>query len=498
MVIMYNLLTKQEIQLLSLIEYLYDSKEKVPMQVLRRKYEFSHYNINNLLNQLTLLISRVNTHENVHIRIINNQQSIELVADENIPIELMKEAVVRGSLTYMLALDLLLKRYTSAKDFCEEHFINFSIFKQVSDRLNNHLARFNCYLNLKRREKICGNEKDFRSFFYSLFFISGTSLVPFLSKTNQAQLQNFIEIIKNRYPYFTYTDLRKLKLIMSIGLLRYQSGFTITNYPEVAAINLAFPYSEFQLLVNDCFIDEQKEPDTWQAEIHFYYDFVSTLTMYSLVQMETINFANLAIMGMDNSPHATWIFEKCTQLQLDLSAIEVVFLLVNLSNASERLIHFPVEEELSYEVANVSLYEKQYPNVSRTTNYFLKRLPFDKQHPLDALFRETIFLIIRSVLLNKQIPVKILLHSSINQIQENWLAKEINNYCDVPLKFVNHIQEVPDLVITDKNNPLFHASKTFYWHPVPYLDEYYNLKQVVRKIYFAKLRGENSLEGIGC
>ena len=146
---MYNLLTKQEIQLLSLIEYLYDSKEKVPMQVLRRKYEFSHYNINNLLNQLTLLISRVNTHENVHIRIINNQQSIELVADENIPIELMKEAVVRGSLTYMLALDLLLKRYTSAKDFCEEHFINFSIFKQVSDRLNNHLARFNCYLNLK-------------------------------------------------------------------------------------------------------------------------------------------------------------------------------------------------------------------------------------------------------------------------------------------------------------------------------------------------------------
>ena len=55
---------------------------------------------------------------------------------------------------------------------------------------------------------------------------------------------------------------------MSIGLLRYQSGFTITNYPEVA-INLAFPYSEFQLLVNDCFIDEQKEPDTWQAEIHF-------------------------------------------------------------------------------------------------------------------------------------------------------------------------------------------------------------------------------------
>lgn len=110
MVIMHNLLTKQEIQLLSLIEYLYDSKEKVPMQVLRRKYEFSHYNINNLLNQLTLLISRVNTHENVHIRIINNQQSIELVADENIPIELMKEAVVRGSLTYMLALDLLLKR----------------------------------------------------------------------------------------------------------------------------------------------------------------------------------------------------------------------------------------------------------------------------------------------------------------------------------------------------------------------------------------------------
>ncbi len=54
---MHNLLTKQEIQLLSLIEYLYDSKEKVPMQVLRRKYEFSHYNINNLLNQLTLLIS---------------------------------------------------------------------------------------------------------------------------------------------------------------------------------------------------------------------------------------------------------------------------------------------------------------------------------------------------------------------------------------------------------------------------------------------------------
>ena len=32
--------------------------------------------------------------------------------------------------------------------------------------------------------------------------------------------------------------------------------------------------------------------------------------MYSLVQMETINFANLAIMGMDNSPHATWILKN--------------------------------------------------------------------------------------------------------------------------------------------------------------------------------------------
>ena len=93
------------------------------------------------MNQLTLLISRVNTHENVHIRIINNQQSIELVADENIPIELMKEAVVRGSLTYMLALDLLLKRYTSAKIFVKSISLStFLSFKQVSDRLNNYLA----------------------------------------------------------------------------------------------------------------------------------------------------------------------------------------------------------------------------------------------------------------------------------------------------------------------------------------------------------------------
>ena len=106
-----------------------------------------------------------------------------------------------------------LKRYTSAKDFCEEHFINFSIFKQVSDRLNNHLARFNCYLNLKRREKICGNEKDFRSFFFILAFISGTSLVPFLSKTNQAQLQNFIGNLSKPLPfYFTYTDLLQIKI----------------------------------------------------------------------------------------------------------------------------------------------------------------------------------------------------------------------------------------------------------------------------------------------
>lgn len=95
------------------------------MQVLRRKYEFSHYNINNLLNQLTLLISRVNTHENVHIRIINNQQSIELVADENIPIELMKEAVVRGSLTYMLALDLLLNATLQPKIFVKSTLLTF-------------------------------------------------------------------------------------------------------------------------------------------------------------------------------------------------------------------------------------------------------------------------------------------------------------------------------------------------------------------------------------
>ena len=47
---------------------------------------------------------------------------------------------------------------------------------------------------------------------------------------------------------------------MSIGLLRYQSDFTISDYPEIATINLAFPYSEFQLLVNDCFINEQKNP----------------------------------------------------------------------------------------------------------------------------------------------------------------------------------------------------------------------------------------------
>lgn len=60
---------------------------------------------------------------------------------------------------------------------------------------------------------------------------------------------------------------------MSIGLLRYQSDFTISDYPEIAAINLAIPYSEFQLLVNDCFINEQQEPDTWRAEIRFYYDF---------------------------------------------------------------------------------------------------------------------------------------------------------------------------------------------------------------------------------
>ena len=112
--------------------------------------------------------------------------------------------------------------------------------------------------------------------------------------------------------------------------------------------------------------------------------------MYSLVQMETINFANLAIMGMDNSPHATWIL-KMYAITVGFKRNRSGLLLVNLSNASERLIHFPVEEELSYEVANVSLYEKQYPNVSRTTNYFLKRLPFDKQHPLDALFKETIF-----------------------------------------------------------------------------------------------------------
>ncbi len=37
---MHNLLTKQEIQLLSLIEYLYDSKEKVPCKYFGENMNF--------------------------------------------------------------------------------------------------------------------------------------------------------------------------------------------------------------------------------------------------------------------------------------------------------------------------------------------------------------------------------------------------------------------------------------------------------------------------
>lgn len=484
---MNHLLSKSEYKILSLIEYLYKEKNSLSIEEISKKFDISKYTILTLLDQLELFLQDINHQAGteLHLNRTQNQRLIQLTTNDSFPIELVKEQIFQQSIGYQLAWTIFIDRFDSINHFCQKHLISRARFQDAYKHLEIVLSDFDLTIRLGRKEIIQGEEKTIRCFYYSLFFVSGTQSKDFLQINHQQSLDRFIETLTGEYSYYTETDLTKINLVVAISLHRIKHGNSIPTRRIYETVNLPISFKDFSSLLQASFSSGYHDSIFTKEERLFCYHWYSSLLLYSIQQITEFDFSEIMALPL-NEKERQWLDILFDALDLELDPIEMAFLSINFSNIFECFHHFKIIEELSAEVTNLDHYTEQYPMVTNLVFNFLTKLPNFQAYLGDALFMESTFLILRTVLLNKTREVTIFLYSSINHIQEDWLKWEIKNYADVPIKIAHSLSVQPDLIITDKFFKSYEQYPVFFWNSIPSHTELFKLRSRLRSIYYSK------------
>ncbi|WP_339102045.1 helix-turn-helix domain-containing protein [Candidatus Enterococcus clewellii] len=262
---------EEKLKLLYLL-WKYNNYEEVPLQ--NFAYELS-IDKRSLRRRLEELLADLETVDNNYGSILVSDASLKIsfsnVFDENKLIALYSER----SVLFNLALSILMNDFESVETFAKRNFISSVTLYRKLPVLKEELDRLGLRLDLRTTEKILGNERQIRLFYFYLLIGISDYLDIFSNKD---------EFVENSFhPFF--------KLWLLITHFRLANNYVISTYDDIDSIStFLISLDQFQasyLPELDSFLSPyQLDNFNKSREIHSMYIFISHISLIYLSQDE--------------------------------------------------------------------------------------------------------------------------------------------------------------------------------------------------------------------
>ncbi len=348
---------------------------------------------------------------------------------------------LRRSQYYRILIDLLYGKQRTIEQYTEKLFISESSVKRTMKQLRGILDGF--YLKIIKKNKkylLVGDEEKIRYFYFILFKISSNAPDDLYSEESIKRIQTDFQKI---YPNITQNTLENFLYFLHVTKIRMAHDFRLQakeNHFEV--INRLFTLKDFETQLGKYIFFNDAMNN--QVELECLYFFISTdelLTIETILEEYFYLGANFYLKIKKSEIFYYYHFEK-------------------------KYLDKTIEKYINKLFSDFSKY------FERNTG---EKLPL----PVDYLQ-----LILLEILLEKDKKISVLVYSALGDRDKVRIEKKLQKFITIPIRFVNRLEENPQLIISNRYLKSNQKIPIFYIRNYFMNTELNNISKFVEELYF--------------
>ncbi|AIM25797.1 helix-turn-helix domain-containing protein [Melissococcus plutonius] len=382
----------------------------------------------------------------------------------------------KQSLNYKIVHALFQQQFTSLLAFSQQHYISIATLIRYLKKVNRLFSTYGVTIDLRSKQKIQGKEAAIRHCFIEFYWQCFEEENWPFPAINEQELQNFL-IQELHFDNVSYLDFLKAKVILSINLSRIQNGHSLskdilqTQGKQLLLIDRFFGRNRnYSAFLKQFAIEEEKNffqkefKQLTNSTIFFKEMPHALIDEYSIVHKQSVLFHSLdRSLSIAEQKKIKRLFMQYKQLIKQLP--ETAFL------------------DIKCFFFNDFYWQKQYTRMSRFLS--LNTSIVDQQ-----LLLSSYLLFFKKKQLKNQQSIKILFFTQIPNLQLQQLQRRIKATVDVPILYVNSLQDVPQLILSDLYLPqlelLYPKCFFFYGQPLFNATHFSQLCEKIEEIFYGK------------
>ncbi|EOK00786.1 MULTISPECIES: helix-turn-helix domain-containing protein [Enterococcus] len=384
---------------------------------------------------------------------------------------------LRRSQYYRLLIDLLYGKQRTIEQYTEKLFISESSVKRTMKQLREILDGF--YLKIIKKNKkylLVGDEEKIRYFYFILFKISSNAPDDLYSEESIKRIQTDFQKI---YPNITQNTLENFLYFLHVTKIRMAHDFRLQakeNHFEV--INRLFTLKDFETQLGKYIFFNDAMNN--QVELECLYFFISTDELLTIETILSVSaYLSPAILSEEAFLIGNTILYQLSQFfDIKFSPEEYFYLGANFYlkiKKSEIFYYYHFEKK--YLDKPIEKYiNKLFSDFSK---YFERNTGEKLPLPVDYLQ-----LILLEILLEKDKKISVLVYSALGDRDKVRIEKKLQKFITIPIRFVNRLEENPQLIISNRYLKSNQKIPIFYIRNYFMNTELNNISKFVEELYF--------------
>lgn len=472
---MLTLLDKSGLNKLNMLQILDETEAIFSIEDISTKLNLDKRTINSIIDSIQDDIVELGVP--ISLKQIKKNNLIVLEKNDDFSLQIFILFYLKQSLNFNLCTTLFNNTFTTSVQFSKSNYVSLSTLKNKSDNLKKLLNSFDLKLALNTSSLIIGEEKQIRHFYFYFFWTSyKTTEWPF-TEINFKELKDYVyKHIEPSYT-FSFTDIYKFILGLSISINRIKQGHIVNRNPLYTKVkNTNIPFVDFHLLVASILVEFGiTDNEIIQLESEFLYFSISLLGIFPIQNYTNLNLTHLQLESVDDSTKYAnfWITEFCSFFSITISLSEYHYLEANLLILFNKILYLKgPSSNFGILISEDQLIEN-YPYYFENMNSFIHHLNkfkyFKKINQSDHYLIDYYVLFVWKILNKARPQLKIAVQSSFSLLHMDILKDDIKNLSPVPLLFSTEITLDTILIITDVAVPdeFSLGKEVFIWNTFP-------------------------------
>lgn len=376
---------------------------------------------------------------------------------------------LKRSFGYQVLLQLLNNQSVTSSYLASTYTISAGTVSRKLAALKKYLHGFGLSIHLKRKNQLIGQEKNIRSFFYILIFLSYEEQDWPFKELAFSESRYLFQSLHPEIRKLTGQDHLKLFLYFSVVVTRLSQNHFL-NPKELdlpVSLNPYFSLVDFTNKVQTqlaTYLPVAKKKQ--KTEIENLYFIFHVLITYSVRSFDKVTNRSINFLELQRDEHNRFIHELCQKLNIKLSYQEYFFISTIILSSHTYFEQFETPYNPFINVIILRRMRRSYTKLYEATILIGEELLKDMDETLKNYLVDTYFILFCSIIGRKQRPLRIMIITKLSNYHDFEFKTMIRQATFRKIDFVDSKDDNVDLILSDTFLP--HLEKQGY--PLEYVD----------------------------